>query len=144
MVPSPFNLVGWVGVVAFVGCVCNTTERLTVKTLPSLVLAPAVAAVTGFAAVPAFAAPGDQAPDTSTGQNSTPSSDSQTGQVSVSLAQSSIPAEQIADSKQGLKFTGTGFTPGDKATVTVIGTDGISYTPDTQLAVSKAGVVKGS
>ncbi|OFL68519.1 hypothetical protein [Brevibacterium sp. HMSC063G07] len=114
------------------------------KTLPSLVLAPAVAAVTGFAAVPAFAAPGDQAPDTSTGQNSTPSSDSQTGQVSVSLAQSSIPAEQIADSKQGLKFTGTGFTPGDKATVTVIGTDGISYTPDTQLAVSKAGVVKGS
>lgn len=145
MVPSPFNLVGWVGVVAFVGCVCNTTERLTVKTLPSLVLAPAVAAVTGFAAVPAFAAPGDQAPDTASGQNSTTSSsDSEEGEVSVSLAQDSIAAEQIADSKQGLKFTGTGFTPGDKATVTVIGTDGISYTPDTKLAVSQAGEVKGS
>ncbi len=145
MVPSPFNLVGWVGVVAFVGCVCNTTERLTVKTLPSLVLAPAVAAVTGFAAVPAFAAPGDQAPDTASGQNPTSSSsDSEEGEVSVSLAQDSIAAEQIADSKQGLKFTGTGFTPGDKATVTVIGTDGISYTPDTKLAVSQAGEVKGS
>ncbi|KXZ59820.1 hypothetical protein Bravens_00035 [Brevibacterium ravenspurgense] len=115
------------------------------KTLPSLVLAPAVAAVTGFAAVPAFAAPGDQAPDTASGQNSTTSSsDSEEGEVSVSLAQDSIAAEQIADSKQGLKFTGTGFTPGDKATVTVIGTDGISYTPDTKLAVSQAGEVKGS
>ncbi|PKY70073.1 hypothetical protein CYJ40_06695 [Brevibacterium ravenspurgense] len=115
------------------------------KTLPSLVLAPAVAAVTGFAAVPAFAAPGDQAPDTASGQNSTTSSsDSEEGEVSVSLAQDSIAAEQIADSKQGLKFTGTGFTPGDKATVTVIGTDGISYTPDTKLSVSQAGEVKGS
>ncbi|WP_020424284.1 LPXTG cell wall anchor domain-containing protein [Brevibacterium ravenspurgense] len=115
------------------------------KTLPSLVLAPAVAAVTGFAAVPAFAAPGDQAPDTASGQNPTSSSsDSEEGEVSVSLAQDSIAAEQIADSKQGLKFTGTGFTPGDKATVTVIGTDGISYTPDTKLAVSQAGEVKGS
>ena len=115
------------------------------KTLPSLVLAPAVAAVTGFAAVPAFAAPGDQAPDTASDQNSTTSSsDSEEGEVSVSLAQDSIAAEQIADSKQGLKFTGTGFTPGDKATVTVIGTDGISYTPDTKLAVSQAGEVKGS
>ena len=145
MVPSPFNLVGWVGVVAFVGCVCNTTERLTVKTLPSLVLAPAVAAVTGFAAVPAFAAPGDQAPDTPSDQNSTASSsDSEEGEVRVSLAQDSIAAEQIADSKQGLKFTGTGFTPGNKATVTVIGTDGISYTPDTKLSVSQDGEVKGS
>ena len=79
------------------------------------------------------------------GQNSTTSSsDSEEGEVSVSLAQDSIAAEQIADSKQGLKFTGTGFTPGDKATVTVIGTDGISYTPDTKLAVSQAGEVKGS
>ncbi|OFT24776.1 hypothetical protein HMPREF3172_10030 [Brevibacterium sp. HMSC08F02] len=104
-----------------------------------------MAAVTGFAAVPAFAAPGDQAPDTASGQNSTTSSsDSEEGEVSVSLAQDSIAAEQIADSKQGLKFTGTGFTPGDKATVTVIGTDGISYTPDTKLSVSQAGEVKGS
>ena len=50
----------------------------------------------------------------------------------------------IADRKKGIGFSGTGFTPDDKATVTVVGTDGSKYSPPTKLTVDEKGKVSGT
>ena len=50
----------------------------------------------------------------------------------------------IADDKKGIGFSGTGFTPDEKATVTVVGTDGTEYSPDKKLTVDEDGKVSGT
>ena len=50
----------------------------------------------------------------------------------------------IADRKKGIGFSGTGFTPDNKATVTVVGTDGSKYSPETKLTVDEKGKVSGT
>ncbi|MCU4297442.1 LPXTG cell wall anchor domain-containing protein [Brevibacterium permense] len=50
----------------------------------------------------------------------------------------------IADDKKGIGFSGTGFSPDQKATVTVVGTDGTEYSPDKKLTVDEDGKVSGT
>ena len=96
-----------------------------------LVLAPAVAvALTGLAGAPAFASTASptvpQGPlcayDGAGSQSDSTVPDSDTPQATVSAAQ--VSREEIVDKKEGIGFSGTGFTADEKATVTVVGTDG--------------------
>ncbi|UVI35895.1 LPXTG cell wall anchor domain-containing protein [Brevibacterium spongiae] len=52
--------------------------------------------------------------------------------------------DDIADDKKGIGFSGTGFTPDEKATVTVVGTDGTEYSPEKKLTVDEKGQVSGT
>lgn len=120
-----------------------------------LVLAPAVAvALTGLAGAPALAATSsptvpngplctyDDAQSKADPQNDSAVPDAKTPQATVAEAQ--VSRDDIADKKEGIGFSGTGFTPDDKATVTVVGTDGTKYTPDTKLTVDEKGQVNGT
>lgn len=49
----------------------------------------------------------------------------------------------IADKNKGIRFSGTGFTPEGKATVTVVGTEGTEYEPKSTLTVTEDGEVNG-
>ena len=121
-----------------------------------LVLAPAVAvALTGLAGAPAFAATestasvpqqplcaqGDQQSSSSSESDSSVPDESD---PQATLAQAQVTRADIADDKKGLGFSGTGFTPDQKATVTVIGTEGTEYTPDKKLTVDEEGKVSGT
>ncbi|MGO2941147.1 MAG: hypothetical protein ACTIDO_02490, partial [Brevibacterium aurantiacum] len=118
-----------------------------------LVLAPAVAvALTGLAGAPAFAAT-ESAPVPAgplcayddAQQSTDPDSkvpDSSDPQATLSAAQ--VTRADIADRKKGIGFSGTGFTPDNKATVTVVGTDGSKYSPETKLTVDEKGKVSGT
>ncbi|WP_309131949.1 LPXTG cell wall anchor domain-containing protein [Brevibacterium sp.] len=109
--------------------------------------------MTGLAAAPAFAT---SAPTLPPGQycafnDAQSSSDSETdGSVPASsdpqatLAAAQVTRAEIADKKKGIGFFGTGFTADDKATVTVVGTDGTKYTPETKLTVDEKGKVSGT
>ncbi|MDN6123134.1 MAG: hypothetical protein L0I80_04585, partial [Brevibacterium sp.] len=55
-----------------------------------------------------------------------------------------MPRADIADRKKGIGFSGTGFTPDNKAAVTVVGTDGSKYSPETKLTVDEEGKVSGT
>ncbi len=68
--------------------------------------------------------------------------DSSDPQATLSAAQ--VTRADIADRKKGIGFSGTGFTPDDKATVTVVGTDGSKYSPETKLTVDEKGKVSGT
>ncbi|WP_193095873.1 LPXTG cell wall anchor domain-containing protein [Brevibacterium sp. FME17] len=68
--------------------------------------------------------------------------DSSDPQATLSDAQ--VTRADIADRKKGIGFSGTGFTPDDKATVTVVGTDGSKYSPKTKLTVDDKGKVSGT
>ncbi|MGO0605165.1 LPXTG cell wall anchor domain-containing protein [Brevibacterium linens] len=121
-----------------------------------LVLAPAVAvALTGLAGAPAFAATestasvpqqplcaqGDQQSSSSSESDSSVPDESD---PQATLAQAQVTRADIADDKKGIGFSGTGFTPDQKATVTVIGTEGTEYTPDKKLTVDEEGKVSGT
>lgn len=118
-----------------------------------LVLAPAVAvALTGLAGAPAFAATasapvpaGPLCAHEDAQQSTDPDSkvpDSSDPQATLSDAQ--VTRADIADRKKGIGFSGTGFTPDNKATVTVVGTDGSKYSPETKLTVDEKGKVSGT
>lgn len=118
-----------------------------------LVLAPAVAvALTGLAGAPAFAATesapvpaGPLCAHDGAQQSNDPDSkvpDSSDPQATLSDAQ--VTRADIADRKKGIGFSGTGFTPDEKATVTVVGTDGSKYSPKTKLTVDEKGKVSGT
>ena len=118
-----------------------------------LVLAPAVAvALTGLAGAPAFAATesatvpaGPLCAYDDAQQSPDPDSkvpDSSDPQATLSAAQ--VARADIADRKKGIGFSGTGFTPDNKATVTVVGTDGSKYSPETKLTVDEKGKVSGT
>ena len=68
--------------------------------------------------------------------------DSSDPQATLSAAQ--VTRADIADRKKGIGFSGTGFTPDSKATVTVVGTDGSKYSPKTKLTVDDKGKVSGT
>ena len=68
--------------------------------------------------------------------------DSSDPQATLSAAQ--VTRADIADRKKGIGFSGTGFTPDNKATVTVVGTDGSKYSPETKLTVDDKGKVSGT
>ena len=68
--------------------------------------------------------------------------DSSAPQATLSAAQ--VTRADIADRKKGIGFSGTGFTPDSKATVTVVGTDGSKYSPETKLTVDDKGKVSGT
>ena len=68
--------------------------------------------------------------------------DSSDPQATLSAAQ--VTRADIADRKKGIGFSGTGFTPDNKATVTVVGTDGSKYSPETKLTVDEKGKVSGT
>ncbi|WP_169253544.1 LPXTG cell wall anchor domain-containing protein [Brevibacterium sp. 'Marine'] len=121
-----------------------------------LVLAPAVAvALTGLAGAPAFAATestasvpqqplcaqGDQQSSSSSESDSSVPDESD---PQATLAQAQVTRADIADDKKGIGFSGTGFSPDQKATVTVIGTDGTEYSPDKKLTVDEKGKVSGT
>jgi len=121
-----------------------------------LVLAPAVAvALTGLAGAPAFAATestasvpqqplcaqGDQQSSSSSESDSSVPDESD---PQATLAQAQVTRADIADDKKGIGFSGTGFTPDQKATVTVVGTDGTEYSPDKKLTVDEDGKVSGT
>ncbi len=109
--------------------------------------------MTGLAAAPALATsaptlpPGQycafddaQSSDDSETDGSVP--DSSDPQATLAAAQ--VTRAEVADKKKGIGFFGTGFTPDDKATVTVVGTDGTKYTPETKLTVDEKGEVSGT
>ena len=121
-----------------------------------LVLAPAVAvALTGLAGAPAFAATestatvpqqplcaqGDQQSSNSSESDSSVPEESD---PQATLAQAQVTRADIANDKKGIGFSGTGFTPDEKATVTVVGTDGTEYSPDKKLTVDDDGKVSGT
>ena len=121
-----------------------------------LVLAPAVAvALTGLAGAPAFAATestatvpqqplcaqGDQQSSNSSESDSSVPDESD---PQATLAQAQVTRADIADDKKGIGFSGTGFSPDQKATVTVVGTDGTEYSPDKKLTVDEKGKVSGT
>ena len=121
-----------------------------------LVLAPAVAvALTGLAGAPAFAATestatvpqqplcaqGDQQSSNSSESDSSVPDESD---PQATLAQAQVTRADIANDKKGIGFSGTGFTPDEKATVTVVGTDGTEYSPDKKLTVDEDGKVSGT
>lgn len=121
-----------------------------------LVLAPAVAvALTGLAGAPAFAATestatvpqqplcaqGDQQSSNSSESDSSVPDESD---PQATLAQAQVTRADIANDKKGIGFSGTGFTPDEKATVTVVGTDGTEYSPDKKLTVDDDGKVSGT
>ncbi|MBR7559033.1 hypothetical protein KC218_21010, partial [Mycobacterium tuberculosis] len=114
-------------------------------------LAPAVAvALTGLAGAPAFASTASptvpQGPlcayDGAGSQSDSNVPDSDTPQATVSAAQ--VSREEIVDKKEGIGFSGTGFTADEKATVPVVGPDGTEYTPETKLTVDENGKVNGT
>ncbi len=121
-----------------------------------LVLAPAVAvALTGLAGAPAFAetsSPATVSPTEVCAQEEQQSSDDSESDSSVpdesdpqaTLAQAQVTRDDIADQKKGIGFSGTGFTPDEKATVTVVGTDGTEYAPEKKLTVDEKGEVSGT
>ena len=121
-----------------------------------LVLAPAVAvALTGLAGAPAFAATestasvpqqplcaqGDQQSSSSSESDSSVPDESD---PQATLAQAQVTRADIANDKKGIGFSGTGFTEDEKATVTVVGTDGTEYSPDKKLTVDEDGKVSGT
>lgn len=120
-----------------------------------LVLAPAVAvALTGLAGAPAFAAT-ESAPAPAgplcaydnAQQSDDSESDSKVPDESdpqATLAKAQVTRDDIADRKKGIGFSGTGFSPDEKATVTVVGTDGTKYSPETKLTVDEKGKVSGT
>src|SRR5699024_10334149 len=130
-------------------------KGITVKT-SRLVLAPAVAvAMTGLASAPAFAATESTAsvPPTSvcaqSGEQSSSDSESESSvpdesDPQATLAQALVTRTDIAHKKEGIGFSRTGFTPDQKATVTVVGTDGTEYSPEKKLTVDEKGQVSGT
>lgn len=84
----------------------------------------------------------DGAQNSTDPENSSAVPDSSTPQATVSAAQ--ITRADVADKTKGIGFSGTGFTADEKATVTVVGTDGTEYTPQTQLTVDENGKVNGT
>jgi LPXTG-motif cell wall-anchored protein len=121
-----------------------------------LVLAPAVAvALTGLAGAPAFAetsSPATVPPTEVCAQEGKQSSTDSESDSSVpdesdpqaTLAQAQVTRDDIADQKKGIGFSGTGFSSNEKATVTVVGTDGTEYAPEKKLTVDEKGEVSGT
>lgn len=120
-----------------------------------LVLAPAVAvALTGLAGAPAFAATesasvpaGPLCAYDDAQQSTDPETDTKVPDKSdpqATLAHAQVTQADIANRKKGIGFSGTGFTPDNKATVTVVGTDGTKYSPKTKLTVDEKGKVSGT
>ncbi|RBP67092.1 LPXTG-motif cell wall-anchored protein [Brevibacterium sanguinis] len=105
--------------------------------------------MTGLAAAPAFATSAPSLPqsplcayDDAQSSNDSAVPDSSDPQATLAAAQ--VTRAEIADKTKGIGFSGTGFTPDDKATVTVVGTDGTKYSPDTKLTVDEKGKVSGT
>lgn len=121
-----------------------------------LVLAPAVAvALTGLAGAPAYAATESTASvpqqplcaqdeEQSSNDSESDSSVPDESDPQATLAQAQVTRDDIANQKKGIGFSGTGFTPDEKATVTVVGTDGTEYSPKTKLTVDEKGQVSGT
>jgi LPXTG-motif cell wall-anchored protein len=121
-----------------------------------LVLAPAVAvALTGLAGAPAYAATESsasvpqksvcaQGEEQSSSDSESDSSVPDKSDPQATLAQAQVTRDDIANQKEGIGFSGTGFTPDEKATVTVVGTDGSKYEPKKKLTVDEKGKVSGT
>ncbi|WGP05961.1 LPXTG cell wall anchor domain-containing protein [Bacillus subtilis] len=105
--------------------------------------APAFAATESTATVPQqpLCAQGDQQSSNSSESDSSVPDESD---PQATLAQAQVTRADIADDKKGIGFSGTGFTPDEKATVTVVGTDGTEYSPDKKLTVDEDGKVSGT
>ncbi|WP_413332996.1 LPXTG cell wall anchor domain-containing protein [Brevibacterium sp. GP-SGM9] len=110
--------------------------------------------MTGLAGAPAFAAT-ESAPAPAgplcaydnAQQSDDSESDSKVPDESdpqATLAKAQVTRDDIADRKKGIGFSGTGFSPDEKATVTVVGTDGTKYSPETKLTVDEKGKVSGT
>ncbi|WP_166974851.1 LPXTG cell wall anchor domain-containing protein [Brevibacterium atlanticum] len=111
--------------------------------------------MTGLAGAPAFAetsSPATVSPKEVCAQEEQQSSTDSESDSSVpdesdpqaTLAKAQVTRDDIADQKKGIGFSGTGFTPDEKATVTVVGTDGTEYAPEKKLTVDEKGEVSGT
>lgn len=114
--------------------------------------------MTGLASAPAFAATESTASVSPTSvcaqsgeQSSSDSEDSESdssvpdeSDPQATLEQSQVTRTDIANKKEGIGFSGTGFSPDQKATVTVVGTDGTEYSPEKKLTVDEKGQVSGT
>ncbi|NJC55830.1 LPXTG cell wall anchor domain-containing protein [Brevibacterium marinum] len=111
--------------------------------------------MTGLAGAPAFAATEsatasradelcayDDAQQSNDPETDSKVPDSSDPQATLSAAQ--VTRADIAERKKGIGFSGTGFTPDEKATVTVVGTDGSKYSPEKKLTVDEKGKVSGT
>ncbi|WP_173155694.1 LPXTG cell wall anchor domain-containing protein [Brevibacterium permense] len=105
--------------------------------------APAFAATESTASVPQqpLCAQGDQQSSSSSEADSSVPDESD---PQATLAQAQVTRADIADDKKGIGFSGTGFSPDQKATVTVVGTDGTEYSPEKKLTVDEDGKVSGT
>src|SRR5699024_4544673 len=134
------------------------SKGITLKTSRPVVARAADVAVTGRARAPAFAATEPTASVSppsvcaQSGEQSSSASDDSESDSSVpdesdpqaTLEQSQVTRTDIANKKEGIGFSGTGFSPDQKATVTVVGTDGTEYSPEKKLTVDEKGQVSGT
>ena len=115
------------------------------KTLPSLVLAPAVAAaVTGMIAAPAVATSTSPAPNQDPTSDDASESSNESSEKKVSVTDTTVSVADISDSKKGVTFKGENFKPNTTARVFATGPNGQQYPANTELSVNDKGEVNGT
>ena len=115
------------------------------KTLPSLVLAPAVAAaVTGMIAAPAVATSTSPAPQQDPTSDDASEASNQSSEIEVSVADTTVSVDDITDADEGVTFKGENFKPNTTARVFVTGPNGQQYPANTELSVNDKGEVNGT
>ena len=115
------------------------------KTLPSLVLAPAVAAaVTGMIAAPAVATSTSPEPQQDPTSDDASEASNQSSEIKVSVADTTVSVDDITDADEGVTFKGENFKPNTTARVFVTGPNGQQYPANTELSVNDKGEVNGT
>lgn len=115
------------------------------KTLPSLVLAPAVAAaVTGMIAAPAVATSTSPAPNQDPTNDDASNASNESSEKKVTVTDTTVSVADISDSKKGVTFKGENFKPNTTARVFATGPNGQQYPANTELSVNDKGEVNGT
>ena len=115
------------------------------KTLPSLVLAPAVAAaVTGMIAAPAVATSTSPAPQQDPTSDDTSETSNESTEKTVTVTDTTVSVADISDPKKGVTFKGENFEPNTTARVFATGPNGQQYPANTELSVNNKGEVNGT
>ena len=115
------------------------------KTLPSLVLAPAVAAaVTGMIAAPAVATSTSPEPQHDPTSDDASEASRQSSEIKVSVADTTVSVADITNADKGVTFKGENFKPNTTARVFVTGPNDQQYPANTELSVNDKGEVNGT
>ena len=115
------------------------------KTLPSLVLAPAVAAaVTGMIAAPAVATSTSPAPNQDPTSDDASAASNESSPKKITVTDTTVSVADISDSKKGVTFKGENFKPNTTARVFATGPNGQQYPANTELSVNDKGEVNGT